>query len=163
MKKIFISVLALVITTIAFSQDFEHTSFFTGITEPLDYDEGISAGFQYEYQNKTIYVGPEILMKNDEFEAPTYKHYIGRFGLNKHFGRFFTVARAYAGVRAGFVHREKGHALIGLETGADIFIPRSPIYVRFSFASDTRSDSKEWSNDPSHTVNSVILGVGTRF
>lgn len=163
MKKLILSTLTVLISVFMYAQDLEYTNHFTLVTLPLDYNKGISAGFQYEYQNNTIYVGPEILMKNDEFPVTTYVHYIGRFGFNKHFGRLYTTSRVFAGGRAGIISRSDAYYIVGLEGGVDVFIPRTPVYVRFSFTSDLRSDIKGWSTESNHTVNTGVLGVGVSF
>lgn len=165
-----VTIAILLISNSAKAQDFEHSNSLTTIISPGSFDDGFSIGIQYEYKNRTVYVGPEIYMFPDlhgdpDSEGIDYYHLIGRIGLNHHIGgEYFHVIRLYSGVRIGGILRDNtGQWMLGLEAGFDFKIPDTPVFIRFSFTSDMKTDSKIWGNDPYHTVNSGILGIGINF
>lgn len=163
MKKLIILAVLLMAAVFAQAQDFEQTNFITVIASPGSLDDGESGGIQYEYQNRTIYIGAELYIFPD-LHGIDYTHLIGRVGLNQHFGKFSHWGRLYSGIRMGFIRRaERNHALLGLEAGIDIFIPKTDIYIRLAVTSDMKADSQVWSAEPHHTVNSGIVGIGIRF
>ncbi len=155
--------LVLAVTTV-FSQDFEKSNYATFVMSPGSLEDGYSFGVQYEYQNNTIYTGLEFY-SFPKLNDMTYTHFIGRFGFNKHFGKTHHTFRLYAGGRAGAITRahEGTHTMMGIEVGFDIYIPNTPLYFRAYTSKDNKTDSKIWSQDPYHTVNSVILGIGVNF
>ena len=151
---------------LAHCQDFDKSNHISFITSPGSFEDGYSIGVQYEYQNRTVYVGPEVYLfpgLNDM----DYSHLIIRVGFNKHFSRgdIKKAFRFYLGGRAGGIWRN-GYSLkpmMGGEAGLDIYIPKTSFYTRVSFASDVKTDSKIWSNNDNHTVNSVLVGIGLNF
>lgn len=156
------------ITFPSFSQDFDKNKILSIITAPGAYDDGFNLGAQFEYTNRTIYVGPELfvfpnLHGNPNVEGMDYYHLIGRFGLNEYFGKISHIFRLYAGTRAGALLRD-GYigALLGLEAGFSVILADS-IFIGGSITSDTKTDSTVYSNDPKHTVNSVFIVVGINF
>ena len=162
MKNLFIIVMLMLTVSLTQAQDFEQTNYITVVTSPGSWDDGASVGIQYEYQNNTVYVGPELYLFPNLHDM-NYTHLIGRLGLNKHFGKLNHWGRIYSGTRIGGIFREGNdvNALLGLEAGFDIYIKN--IYFRVSGTSDMKTDSKIWSNESHHTVNSLIAGVGVKF
>lgn len=148
---------------ICHSQDFEKKKVLSIFTSPGSWSDGFSLGAQFEYKNKTIYVGPELYAFPELHNLPYY-HLIGRFGLNHHLGYTKHWARIYAGGRAGAISRDRTiQALLGLEAGFDIRIFNTDLYTGLSGTSDMKTDSKVYSNDDHHTVNSVLFKIGLNF
>lgn len=172
MKKLILLLALIMITSLSFGQrkyasDFEKSNVLTAFSAPGAYNDGLNIGFTYEYTNQWLYVGPEIylfpeLNHTGEQELPYY-HLIGRFGLNKYFGQITQWSRIYAGARGGGILRDNtAQALLGLEAGFDIIISDT-ILMGASITSDMKTDSKVYSNDSHHTVNSVFVKLGFKF
>lgn len=130
------------------------------VTSPGSYDDGFSMGIQYEYQNKTIYVGLETYYFPN-LNNLDYLHGIGRVGFNVL--RVGSV-RTFLGARIGYILRDKRiHPLIGGEAGFDYTIPNTNVFIGLSVSRDMKADSKVWGNDSYHTVNSGLARVGFKF
>jgi len=151
--------LMLLISSISIAQESNNV---TILQSPGSYDDGFSFGIQYEYINKTVYVGPELYVFPD-LNNMTYIHTIARAGVNVfRFDNF----RTYIGGRAGAIFRDgSGHALLGGEIGIDYKFKRygPSFYIRLSGARDMKTDSKIWGDDSYHTVNSGLIGIGYKF
>lgn len=172
MKKSLIYLLLLISISIH-SQDFAENKIITIITAPGAYDDGFNIGAQFEYTNKTIYVGPELfvfpnLNHSKKGDYPYY-HLVGRFGLNHYIKYGITdIIRLSSGVRAGGILRtdadgtNKFYQLLGFEAGVQ-FILWEQVLIGASITSDMKNDSKMYSNDDKHTVNSVFISVGFKF
>lgn len=130
---------------------------------PGSYSDGWSFGLQYEHQTGIVYYGVEIYIFPNLHDMP-YSHYIGRFGF-KHEFKFLIPMRVFIGGRAGLINREGsfGYALLGLGSGIDFFIPKTPFFVGLSIATDEKTDSKRWGNDDSHNVKSGFFRIGITF
>lgn len=126
MKNLIISIVALLLVTLLQAQDFERSNTVSIVSTPSSWDESFNLGVQYSYYNETIYVSPEIFIAPELDNIP-YTHFALRFGLNQHFGKFERWGRVFTGIRIGVIRRDGyGHALLGLESGIDIFIPKTP-------------------------------------
>lgn len=131
--------------------------------QPNYSDDGFNFGVQYEYQNRTIYVSPQIFVFPD-LNGYDYIHVIGRFGFNKEWG-FYNKFRVFAGGRAGRIYRETAgfnYALLGAEIGCQ-YTFNGGLFFQITGSTNSKTDSKLWGSDDSHTVNSVDIGVGIRF
>jgi len=130
---------------------------------PGSYEDGWSFGLQYEHQSGIVYYGAEIYAFPNLHDMPYY-HLIGRFGF-KHEFELLIPMRIFAGVRGGLINREGsfGYALMGLGSGIDFFIPKTPFFFGLSIAIDEKTDSKRWGNEDSHTVNSGFFRIGIIF
>lgn len=153
------------VSCISFGQkDFDNNTAFTLVTSPGSWDDGASIGLQFEGMNTIVYYGAELYLFPN-LHNMDYTHLIGRVGLNHYIGRdpYFSKVRLFAGGRGGAIQRDGTYyGLLGLEAGIDV-IPFTNFFGRISATSDMKADSKIWSNDSYHTVNSVIVGVGYRF
>lgn len=172
MKRFSLIVLML-FTITAFAQDKDQSNIIKMITAPGAYDDGFNLGMQYEHTNNTILVGGELLASpwlnhSKQPKETPYYHLIGRFGLNHYFDwGVQEFLRIYSGGRAGFIFRNdagtiRGYQLLGLEAGFE-FILWDQFLFGGSVTSDLKNDSNMYSNDDSHTVNSVFISVGVRF
>ena len=87
------------------------------LQSPGSYDDGFSLAVQYEYQNKLLYVGPEVYYFPNLHDLD-YIHLIGRFGFNiLRLGDF----KFSLGGRAGLIGRDWTfpYTLLGAECGVD--------------------------------------------
>lgn len=169
MKKLILSIAFL---TILFcnAQDKEYSNIIKSISAPGAYDDGYNFGLQYEHTNNTIYVGTEFfaspeLNHSKQPEPLSYYHLIGRFGLNHYFDYgIYEILRIYSGGRAGFILRDgsENYHLLGLEAGFE-FILCNKFLFGCSITSDMKDDSKLYSRNDKHTVNSVFVSIGYRF
>jgi len=160
MKKFF-SILLVTMSLLTFSQSSNNIA---AVTSPGSFDDGVSFGLNYEHQSETFYVGPEVYFFPN-LNNMDYAHFIGRFGVNYEYGTFEKL-RFFGGVRIGALFRDSNnsgvHALLGGEIGLQYTLQNN-LFIRLSGATDVKTDSKIWSNDDSHTVNSVFVSVGFRF
>ena len=131
--------------------------------QPNFKNDGFNIGVNYEYQNKLIYVGPQVFFF-PELNDITYLHVIGRFGFNKEFG-MWNKFRVYVGGRAGMIYREGGglnYALLGGEIGAQ-YTFKNGLFFTLAGSRNSRTDSQLWSNQDNFTTDSVDFGMGIRF
>lgn len=169
MKKLILSIAFL---TILFcnAQDKEYSNIIKVISATGAYDDGYNFGIQYEHTNNTIYVGTEFyaspkLNHSKQPEPLSYYHLIGRFGLNHYFNYGVNeIIRIYSSGRAGFILRDgsENYHLLGLEAGFE-FILWDTLLLGASVTSDMKTDSKLYSRNDNHVVNSVFVSIGYRF
>lgn len=168
--------IALFIVTLSFAQDSKgQSNNLSIISAPGTYidlgdwiqpnytDDGFNIGVQYEHQNRTIYVGPQVFYFPD-LNGFDYLHFIGRFGFNKEWGKF-NKFRVFAGGRAGMIYRETGglqYVMLGGEIGVQYTL-NAGLFIQVTGSSNDKTDSKLWGDDDNHTVNSVDIGIGIRF
>lgn len=132
------------------------------ITSPGSYEDGFNFGLQFEYQNDSFYVGPEIFVFPNLHDK-TYTHGIVRIGLNTHLD-VFKQWRIFGGARLGPIFRDNNfYALIGGEGGIVYTFQRSNLFLGLSAAYDAKTDSKLWSNDDYHYVASGWIRIGYRI
>jgi len=132
--------------------------------QPNFKNDGFNIGINYEHQNRTIYVGPQLFIF-PELNDLTYIHLIGRFGFNKEWGKVNNKLRIFAGGRAGFVYRETGglnYAMLGVEAGIQYTFKKG-FFFQIAGSRNERTDSQLWSNRDSFMTNSLDFGVGVRF
>ena len=145
----------------AFSQNLKgESNNIAFVNSPGSWDDGYSFGVNYEYQNKTIYVGPELYVFPN-LNGFTYAHIMGRIGFNKEWNNKF---RVFTGTRLGLIYRETGgmqYANLGGEIGGQYTI--NSYFIRISGSRDMRTDSKLWSSRDYFMVNSVWVSIGKRF
>ena len=161
MKKVLLLVMIFISFSVL-SQD-DKSSSLLYIMSPGSLDDGYSFGLQLEHIGNSIYVGPELYIFPD-LNGIDYLHLIGRFGYNNHLGNYNRGLRIYLGGRGGILRRGgNGYALLGFEGGIDYVIPNSSLFIRLSIARDFKTDSKLWSRDDNHRVDSGIVGIGFKF
>ena len=177
MKKIGILLVALFISTLSFGQNSKgesnNLSIFSNPGTYIDLgdwiqpnytDDGFNIGVNYEHQNRTIYVGPQLFIFPD-LNGLTYIHLIGRFGFNKEWGKVGNKLRVFAGGRGGMIYRETGgvqYVLLGGEIGVQYTL-KNGLFVQISGSRDERTDSKLWSSRDSFMSNTVEVVFGIRF
>ena len=128
------------------------------IQSPGSYDDGWSFGVQFTHQENWLYYGPEVYVFPD-LNNMDYYHLIGRFGLQKEWGKWDTKFKLFSGGRGGLIYRESaGYTLLGLEAGLQFSYKN--LYIMAAITTDNKTDSKRWGNDSYHTVNSGIIGIG---
>jgi len=161
-KAIFIILMVLGVTSFAQNSKGESNNI-SVFSSPGAYSDGFNIGVNYEYQNRTIYVGPEIFYFPD-LNNITYAHVLARFGFNYEFG-YFTKWRPYVGTRLGVIYREGGgfnYANIGGEMGGQVTFANG-VFFRLAGALDARTDSQLYSSDDYLTRYSTYVSFGIRF
>ena len=163
MKKILL--LALLICSISFAQNKDYT-LISVVQSPNSLGDGFSLGLQIEGRNNILYYGAELYSFPD-LNNIDYNHVIGRVGLQHNiFTNEFRkpLLTIHAGPRAGSILREgRIYPLLGLESGFDVFLFQSKFFIGASFTSDMKADSKLWSTDSHHTVNSGLIRIGFTY
>lgn len=175
MKKL-VLLLAVLLTTLVSAQDSKGQSNNLSIisapgtyidlgdwVQPNYTNDGFNIGIQYEHQNRTIYVGPQLFFFPD-LNGYDYVHLIGRFGFNKEWGKF-NKFRVFAGGRGGILYRETGginYGILGGEAGIQ-YTFKFGGFFQITGSTNSKTDSQLWSNEDNHTVNSVDVGFGIRF
>ena len=109
------------------------------------------------YYGAEVYAFPQL-------NGIDYAHGIGRFGINLKLDRYGTF-KIIGGVRGGVIYRgdQLNYALMGAETGIQVEFFQSGLYGIISASTDSRTDSKYYSNQDSISVNSVWIKIGIKI
>lgn len=165
-KTFFISLcLCLIIFSISKVNSQTYRSF-SLVHSPGSFEDGYSVGIQFEYEYNNFYLSPEIYLFPNLNDF-TYFHFMNRLGFKYEIPLNPAFSIKYnTGPRIGFILRETAPAVyvnLGVELGVQATHTISGWFIRTALSNDWRTDSKLWSNEPTHSVVSVWVTIGKRF